>query len=143
MSLNARLSKVSSAPTLFSFRFSSSSWRSFFASLTSMPPYFAFQRYDVCSAIPLPAQLDRLYSVIGLLQNRNDLLFAVARPAHFRSPFLPGEPTFYVDQLTGYRLNTMNTPNFESDECPQKAMYACSIGTQPVIPAVYGVNAPL
>jgi hypothetical protein len=25
----------------------------------------------------------------------------------------------------------------------QKARYACNIGTQPVIPAVYGVNVPL
>ena len=31
----------------------------------------------------------------------------------------------------------------ETDECPQNARYACSIGTQPVSPAVYGVNAPL
>jgi len=30
----------------------------------------------------------------------------------------------------------------ETDEC-QKAMIDCTIGTQPFIPAVYGVNAPL
>ena len=42
---NARLSSSSSATTCFSCRFSSSSCRSRRASLTSIPPYFAFQRY--------------------------------------------------------------------------------------------------
>lgn len=43
-SFNARLSSVSSATTCFSFRFSSSSCFSRFASPLSIPPYFAFQR---------------------------------------------------------------------------------------------------
>src|SRR5208337_1765491 len=43
-SFNARLSSVSSATTCFSFRFSSSSCFSRFASPLSIPPYFAFHR---------------------------------------------------------------------------------------------------
>src|SRR5438552_3763862 len=43
-SFNARLSSVSSATTCFSFRFSSSTCFSRFASPLSIPPYFAFQR---------------------------------------------------------------------------------------------------
>src|SRR6185437_3038649 len=45
-------SSISSATRCFSSRFSSSSCRSRFASLTSRPPYFAFQRYSVCSLTP-------------------------------------------------------------------------------------------
>src|SRR5690242_1669971 len=44
MSFKARLSNVKSATTCFSFRFSSSSWRSRRSWLTSSPPYCAFQR---------------------------------------------------------------------------------------------------
>src|SRR6185295_6617533 len=51
-SLSARLSSVSSATTCFSFRFSSSSCLSLLASPLSIPPYFAFQRYKVCSTMP-------------------------------------------------------------------------------------------
>src|SRR6185437_6007189 len=45
-------SSISSATRCFSSRFSSSNCRSRFASLTSRPPYFAFQRYSVCSLTP-------------------------------------------------------------------------------------------
>src|SRR3569833_853817 len=51
-SFSARLSKVSSASTCFSFWFSSPSCFSFLASLTSRPTYIVFHRYSVCSLIP-------------------------------------------------------------------------------------------
>src|SRR5262249_51928699 len=41
---SARMSRLRSATICFSLRFSSSRCRSRFASLISMPPYFAFQR---------------------------------------------------------------------------------------------------
>src|SRR5271169_1898030 len=49
---NARLSSSNSATACFSCRFSSSSCRSRRASLTSIPPYFAFQRYRLPRVIP-------------------------------------------------------------------------------------------
>src|SRR5579872_6891764 len=45
--VSASLSRLRSATSCFRRRFSSSSARSFFASLTSMPPYFDFQLYSV------------------------------------------------------------------------------------------------
>src|ERR1043166_2800330 len=49
---SASLSRLRSATISFSRRFSSSSVRSFFASLTSMPLYFDFQLYSVWSVTP-------------------------------------------------------------------------------------------
>src|SRR5579864_2919433 len=49
---NACLSSVRSATRCFSRRFSSSKARRRLASLTSMPPYFAFQRYKLPRVIP-------------------------------------------------------------------------------------------
>src|ERR1019366_1327989 len=50
--VSAALSRLRSATISFSRRFSSSSARSFFTSLTSIPPYFAFQLYSVWSLTP-------------------------------------------------------------------------------------------
>src|SRR3984957_10958512 len=51
-SRSAAASSICSAKSFFSLAFSSSSWLSRLASVTSMPPYLAFQLYSVASETP-------------------------------------------------------------------------------------------
>src|SRR5215469_17760947 len=62
------------------------------------------------------------------------MLFAVARPAHLRSPFLPGELTFYVDQTGGNRslprLFVRCSNCYAARSCPEELRLR-SCGTPP------------
>src|ERR1019366_10199303 len=92
---NARLSSNSPATACFSCRFSSSSCRSRRASLTSIPPYFAFQRYrlPVCDPVP-PAQLVGSYPSFPLLQDGDDLFFVKTTLAHDSSSLALSGPSY-------------------------------------------------
>src|ERR1700757_3504633 len=56
------LSKVSSATSCFSLRFSSSKSRNRRSSLTPIPPYLLFQLYNVCSLIPFSRQISLAFT---------------------------------------------------------------------------------
>src|SRR5208283_3058559 len=84
---NARLSSSSSATACFSCRFSSSSCRSRRASLTSIPPYFAFQRYRLPPVIPCRRHSFRLP------QDGDDLFFVKSTLAHDSSSLALSGPS--------------------------------------------------
>src|SRR4029077_674634 len=106
---NARLSSSSSATACFSCRFSSSSCRNRRASLTSIPPYFAFQRYRLPRVIPcrrhsssgaIPASASFRMAMICSSLKR---LLRTTPPLGPERAIVNGEVTFPLDYFSGGR----------------------------------------
>src|ERR1700693_3499467 len=106
---NARLSSSRSATACFSCRFSSSSCRSRRASLTSIPPYFAFHRYKLPRVIPcrrhsssgaIPASASFKMAMICSSLKR---LLRTTPPLGPERAIVNGEVTFLLDYFSGGR----------------------------------------
>src|SRR5207245_6404095 len=104
-----RFSSGSSATACFSCRFSSSSCRSRRASLTSIPPYFAFHRYRLPRVIPcrrhsssgaIPASASFRMAMICSSLKR---LLRTTPPLGPERAIVNGEVTFPLDYFSGGR----------------------------------------
>jgi hypothetical protein len=71
------------------------------------------------------------------------LLLLLGRGRRLRQPLgtICAAPHLRKNGIKGFKPGWV--PKASEADDAQKARYACNIGTQPVKPAVYGVNAPV